>query len=75
MGCISKRKELLEAAGYNYNEVQNKVNEILGANRIYKTVTAKKNGLNIRESATTNSNRLGGVACGEKVEVFTRKCS
>ena len=54
MGCISKRKELLEAAGYNYNEVQNKVNEILGANRIYKTVTAKS-GLNIRESATTNS--------------------
>lgn len=64
-----KRKELLEAAGYNYNEVQNKVNEILGANRIYKTVTAKS-GLNIRESATTNSNRLGGVACGEKVEVL-----
>lgn len=64
-----RRKELLEAAGYNYREVQDRVNEILGANRVYKTVTAKS-GLNIRENATTNSRRLGGVAYNQKVEVL-----
>ena len=32
-GNGSDRKNNLEAAGYDYNEVQNKVNEILGANK------------------------------------------
>lgn len=64
-----RRKELLEAAGYNYREVQDKVNEILGVNRIYKTVTAKT-GLNIRENATTGSRRIAGVAYNEKVQVL-----
>lgn len=37
--------------------------------KIYKTVTAKT-GLNIRESATTGSKRIGGVAFNDKVEVL-----
>lgn len=37
--------------------------------KIYKTVTAKS-GVNIRESATTNSKRIGGVAYNDKVQVL-----
>ena len=37
--------------------------------RKYKTVTAKT-GLNIRESATTGSKRIGGVAFNDKVQVL-----
>jgi len=67
-----KRKELLENAGYNYNEVQTKVNELLrGAtvNKKYKVVTAKS-GLNIRNAAKTSAKRIGGVAYNTKVEVL-----
>lgn len=35
----------------------------------YKTVTARS-GLNIREKSTTVAKRIGGIACGEKVQVL-----
>ena len=38
------RKNRLQEAGYNYNEVQNKVNEILGANTPKETVYVVKKG-------------------------------
>lgn len=38
------RKNRLQEAGYNYNEVQNKVNEILGANIPKETIYVVKKG-------------------------------
>ena len=40
-GNGKNRKKKLENAGYNYDEVQNRVNEILGVN-VTKTYTVKK---------------------------------
>lgn len=68
-GNGNDRKNKLENAGYNYAEIQNKVNEMLKPKTVYKTVTAKT-GLNIRESATTCSKRIGGVAYNDKVQVL-----
>jgi len=64
------RKNRLTQAGYDYNEVQNKVNEMLNCNKIiYKTVTAKS-GLNIRDKASTSGKRIAGVGYNEKVEIL-----
>ena len=68
-GNGEERKARLEEAGYNYEEVQAKVNEMLRPKEIYKTVTAQS-GLNIRATASTSGIRIGGVACNEKVQVL-----
>lgn len=70
-----KRKELLESAGYDFEEVQSKVNELYkgtSEKKEYKIVTAK-NGLNIRSEAKISAKRIGGVAFNEKVQVLEEK--
>lgn len=74
-GNGNERKSRLESAGYNYQEVQNKVNEILGtskpapapSNPAYK-VTAKS-GLNVRSGPGTNHNKIRVLSYGTTVKV------
>lgn len=74
-GNGDERKSKLESAGYNYQEVQNKVNDILGAskpaptpsNPIYK-VTAKS-GLNVRSGPGTNHDKIRVLSYGATVKV------
>lgn len=74
-GNGDERKSKLESAGYNYQEVQNKVNDILGtskpatapSNPTYK-VTAKS-GLNVRSGPGTNHNKLRVLSYGATVKV------
>lgn len=68
------RKSKLESAGYNYNEVQKKVNAILSASKApttsSKTVCVSTS-LNVR--ATPNGSILGQLRNGEKVEVIAEE--
>lgn len=74
-GDGDERKSKLESAGYNYQEVQNKVNDILGtpkpapapSNPTYK-VTAKS-GLNVRSGPGTNHNKIRVLSYGATVKV------
>lgn len=74
-GVGDERKSKLESAGYNYQEVQNKVNDILGtskpapapSNPTYK-VTAKS-GLNVRSGPGTNHDKLRVLSYGATVKV------
>ena len=74
-GNGDERKTKLESAGYNYQEVQNKVNDILGAskpapapsNPTYK-VTAKS-GLNVRSGPGTNHDKIRVLSYGATVKV------
>lgn len=74
-GDGDERKSKLESAGYNYQEVQNKVNDILGtskpapapSNPAYK-VTAKS-GLNVRSGPGTNHNKIRVLSYGTTVKV------
>lgn len=74
-GNGDERKSRLESVGYNYHEVQNKVNEILGtskpapapSNPTYK-VTAKS-GLNVRSGPGTNHGKIRVLSYGATVKV------
>ena len=65
------RKRRLEDAGYNYNDIQTLVNQMLGytQKKEYKTVTART-GLNIREYASLSSKIIGAVAYGKEIQVL-----
>ena len=65
-GNGSDRKTALTKAGYDYDAVQKKVNELLSTKKKYKVVY--KYGMNVRKSATTNSAIVGGLEYGQ---VFT----
>ena len=62
-GNGTDRKSRLEAAGYNYNEVQAKVNEILGINKqeSYKTYVVK-NGDNLTKIAKKYGTTVNKIA-------------
>lgn len=69
------RKNKLTAAGYSYDEVQKKVNEILGAskpapatsNPAYKVIA--KSGLNVRSGPSTNHDKIRVLSYGATVKV------
>lgn len=71
-GNGDERKSRLESAGYNYQEVQNKVNEILkpqkpAKNPKYKVVAGS--GLNVRPEPNTNKPPLRVLSNGSNVRV------
>lgn len=73
-GNGSARKKALESAGYNYEEVQTKVNELLNVKKPTTTFTMKVNVsegslLNVR--ATPNGRIVGGLGRGEEVTVLS----
>ena len=69
------RKNKLTAAGYSYDEVQKKVNEILGAskpapatsNPAYQVIA--KSGLNVRSGPSTNHDKIRVLSYGATVKV------
>lgn len=69
-GNGSDRKTRLTAAGYDYNAVQNRVNEILYGKKVYLTVNTNKSPLNMR--ATPNGKVIGSVPKGAKVELIEK---
>lgn len=71
-GNGDERKSRLESSGYNYQEVQNKVNEILkpqkpAENPKYKVVA--RSGLNVRPEPNTNKPPLRVLSNGSNVRV------
>lgn len=84
-GTGSDRKNRLQAAGYNYNEVQNKVNELLSKNKI-KTITytvkkgdtlsaiAQKYGTTYQKIAKENGiENPSYIRVGQKLKITTTK--
>lgn len=73
-GNGSERKRRLTEAGYNYEEVQNKVNELL---KINKTPTVNKKTVNVSQGsrlnvrATPNGQIIGGLGRGAVVECIS----
>lgn len=67
-----KRKELLEAAGYKYSEIQAIVNQKLSVkNNTPKTKKViAQSGLIIRNNPSTNSRRLTAIPCGHTVNII-----
>lgn len=72
-GNGEERKSKLTAAGYDYNEVQKKVNDILKTNK--KTTTYKvvnvKSFLNVRSGPSVNYASVGKYYNGDVIEVET----
>ena len=73
-GNGTDRKNKLENAGYNYNEIQNRVNEMLKGKTVYKTVTSNI-GLNLREKADTSAKILIAIPKNKKVEIIKQNTS
>lgn len=72
-GNGKERGERLAAAGYDYQAVQNRVNEILGVGKpaTGRTYTVKVNSvLNVRSGAGTNYRVVRQLANGTKVTVY-----
>lgn len=72
------RKDKLTAAGFNYDEVQNKVNEILGANKTYYIVKsgdtlssiASKYGTTVKQLVSLNNiSNPNLIYAGQKIRV------
>ena len=81
-GTGSTRKKKLEAAGYNYNAVQNRVNEILAEQKKKKTITytvkkgdtlsaiAQKYGTTVKAIAAENKiNDVNVIRVGQKLKI------
>lgn len=73
-GNGDERKMKLESAGYNYQEVQNKVNDILNSkkpteNPKYKIIA--KSGLRLREGPSTNTGIIKVLDYGTIVRVIS----
>ena len=71
-GNGDERKSRLESAGYNYQEVQNKVNEILKSQKPAKNPEYKvfaRSGLNVRPEPNTNNPPLRVLSNGSNVRV------
>lgn len=76
-GNGATRKSKLEAAGYNYQTVQNRVNEILkgsggGTSYTTKKVIAKA-GLNVRKGPGTNYAKIRALPYGTTVKCYASK--
>lgn len=69
-GVGSDRKTRLTKAGYDYNKVQNRVNEILYGKKVYLTVNTIKDPLNMR--TTPNGAIIGSVPKGKQVELIQK---
>lgn len=70
-GNGEERKKKLKDAGYNYTEVQKKVNELLGSNKkttTYKVVNVKSY-LNVRTGPSVNYASVGKYYNGDIIEV------
>ena len=68
------RKSKLKAAGYDYNAIQKRVNEILKGSTSYSTKTViAKAGLNVRKGPGTNYAKLKTLPYGSKVNCYTSK--
>ena len=65
-GNGTERKNKLEKAGYNYNDVQNKVNEILES-KSYKTYTVKS-GDTLSEIAEKNDTTVSKIVKDNNLE-------
>lgn len=64
-GNGTERKTKLEKAGYSYNAVQAKVNELSKPKKVtYKVV--EKDGMKIRAKASTSAKVIGTIAYGKK---------
>lgn len=74
-GNGDERKSKLESAGYNYQEVQNKVNEILGASKSapsYSTYEVIANsGLRLRPEPNTVKPEIRVLPKGTKIKVVS----
>ncbi|MBR4683176.1 MAG: SH3 domain-containing protein [Elusimicrobiaceae bacterium] len=64
------RKERLTKAGYDYNKVQDRVNEMLYGKKVYLTVNTISAPLNMR--ATPNGKVIGSVPKGKEVELIEK---
>lgn len=64
-GNGDERKKKLEKAGYNYNEIQKKVNEILEAE---KDITTTRTSCNMRNGRGMSYSIIAHLKKGEKVE-------
>ena len=76
---MKKESKKLEAEGYNYNEVQSKVNEIINANK--KIIYTVKNGDTLSEIASkynttvqtlvskNNISNPNKIYVGQKIEI------
>lgn len=69
-GNGSDRKTAFTKAGYNYDAVQKRVNEILYGSKVYLTVNTQKDALNMR--ATPNGAVIGSVPKGKTVELIQK---
>lgn len=69
-GNGSDRKTALTKAGYNYDAVQKRVNEILYGSKVYLTVNTQKDALNMR--ATPNGAVIGSIPKGKTVELIQK---
>lgn len=75
-GNGADRKTRLEQAGYDYNEVQKKVNELLGvksSTSSRKVTTTARSGLNVRAGAGTNYPIVACFPYGTKVDIYEEK--
>lgn len=73
-GNGSARKKALESAGYNYEEVQTKVNELLNVKKPTTTFTMKVNvseGSSLNVRATPNGRIVGGLGRDDEVTVLS----
>lgn len=79
-GNGKERAEKLTAAGYDYQAVQNRVNEMLGvgssgnSGKTYKVVLSNPNSyLRIRSGAGLDYDEIGRLNLGDKVTVYEQK--
>ena len=71
-GNGADRRKALEAAGYSYDEVQKRVNEMLGIGsaKSYKVIAQR--GLNVRKGAGTNYGIIRVLPYGATVKVYEK---
>lgn len=72
-GNGAERKKRLTAAGYDYEAVQKRVNEILGVGKkTYMTVTGVKYALNMRNAPGMSGVIIATIPKGERVELLEK---
>lgn len=70
-GNGSTRKSKIEAAGYDYSKVQQKVNELMSGktSTSYKVKVTAKDGLNCRSGAGTNYSKIKAYSYGTQLTI------
>lgn len=71
-GNGDERKKRLTEAGYNYADVQKRVNEILKEESTYLKVDGVKRALNMRTSPSMDANIILTIPKGERVELVQK---